>query len=621
MPDHAGFAVAITVRERVLNDSMLLSYHAGTSGHRLAAPIPDGPPPVGVDFFLKPPRIRCAGDDPLRFTLHLEGWGPLTIEWDGTTHVRNIRWQMRLPVRARFTVAGTAITLSPEASDIRLELWSFDVLAGGAFPDDVDLYLRGGVFRNRLQAAVRDAVTLGLVNIPPIDASFLGPVVQAADMQTGARVVEGAIMIGLDVSSDEVTTEGDAGLLADFARNNDVAAVTNPAAVPVTMRAAEQQIRDAAAEHGATLERLDVTAEQGYFRVAGRASNVAGAVDFSLRVVPVMFDGRPGAYLPFPDFTMVVKGRKWPALSFRTADIEVSVDRASWVVLVEVLGALLTGAVIPLIIEDLIRQVTAQVTSASKNATVQTPVPRVRRLPPQRAGDPTVRLEIAEFEIHRTGVFAGITLNPEPEPPALLGLTSLPRNFAHHRVEYRVRLPLDLLPDDPQLRIRWTVIDLDSDTVLVNDDDTAAGRLAFQLTPAAVAPDADRFAIGVRVYRAFGAELVDYLNEGIRLDIGAPLPPGSYVRWRYDVKNPQVRFDESRNAWWYASPSEYRVRRWSAVHRLDRPCQMATKQSRYVYQVEHLDTLPFPLEHILDRRDTVCEYCFFGGPGHLLPSL
>ncbi len=123
------------------------------------------------------------------------------------------------------------------------------------------------------------------------------------------------------------------------------------------------------------------------------------------------------------------------------------------------------------------------------------------------------------------------------------------------------------------------------------------------------------------MYRAFGAELVDYLNEGIRLDIGAPLPSGSYVRWRYDVKNPQVRFDESRHAWWYGSPSEHVVRRWSAVHRLDRPCRMATERSRYVYQVEHLDTLPFPLEEILDRRDTVCEYCFFGGPGHLLPSL
>ena len=57
MPDHADFAVAMTVRDLVLNDSMLLSYHAGATTHRLAAPIPDGPPNVLVDFFLQAPRI------------------------------------------------------------------------------------------------------------------------------------------------------------------------------------------------------------------------------------------------------------------------------------------------------------------------------------------------------------------------------------------------------------------------------------------------------------------------------------------------------------------------------------------------------------------------------------
>ena len=93
------------------------------------------------------------------------------------------------------------------------------------------------------------------------------------------------------------------------------------------------------------------------------------------------------------------------------------------------------------------------------------------------------------------------------------------------------------------------------------------------------------------------------------------------MRWRYDVKNPQVRYDEPGRQWVYGAPSERVVRRWSAIHRLDMPCRMATERSRYEYDVDHLDRLPFPLEQILDRRDTVCEYCFFGGPGKVTPFL
>ncbi|MET8676090.1 hypothetical protein ABZW18_00400 [Streptomyces sp. NPDC004647] len=624
MSEHAGFAVAITLRERVLNDSILLSYHAGNAPHQLAGQagrIPGDPPPVRVDFFLEPPRIHCSGDDPDRFTVLLSGWGRLTIVWGGTNHVRTIRWSMRLLVRARFVVADTEIRLRPEPGDVTLDDWEFDVLAGAAYPPDVDLYLRGGIFADRLQAAATNAIASRLLDFPPINADFLGPVVQAANMETGVRVVDGAIVVGLDIMADDITTTGDAGLLADFARNNDIAAVTNPVAVPVIMRKAEQSVRDEAASRGATLERLTITAQEGHFRVAGRASHWAGSVSFSLSVIPVMFGFRPGAFLPFPKKTVVVKARTWPALAFRTADVDVSVDRASWVVLVEAVGALL-GGIVPMIIEDFVRRVTAQVTFAAKNTQVQAPVPRVRRLPPLVPGDPAVRVEIAEFEIHTTGVFTGITLRPEATPPALTGLTSIPQDIDRSLLEYRVQLPLDLLQDDPMLRIRWTIIDLDSGTVLVNDDNVANGRLSFEFVPAVIGASTSRFGIMCRVYRTLGAHITDYLNDGIRLDVHAPLPPGSYVRWRYSVKNPQVAYSERGSSWWYAHPSELVVDRWSALHRLDKPCKMVTRRSRYAQRrVEYLDALPFPVKYILDRRDTVCEYCFFGGPGKLLPSL
>jgi hypothetical protein len=249
------------------------------------------------------------------------------------------------------------------------------------------------------------------------------------------------------------------------------------------------------------------------------------------------------------------------------------------------------------------------------------PMPRIRWLEPIVTGDPAVRVEITEFEVHTTGVFTGVTIRPQAQPPGMLGLTSIPRDVAGDALQYRVRLPLELLQEDPKLRIRWTIVDLDTGVTVRNEDGPADGRLTLEFVPALTGTGTTKFGISVRVYRTLGPEITEFLNEGIRLEVRAPNPPGTYVRWRYDVKNPQVRFDRDRDAWWYGSPSEAVVGRWSAIHRLDKPCRMANKRSRYTYYEERLDRLPFPLWQILDRRNAVCEYCFFGGPGKLLPFL
>src|SRR5215813_866308 len=127
MPDHAAFAVAITIRERVLNDSLLMSYLA----HRMVAPVPDDPPNVFVDFFHECPLVQLREDDQERFIVLLNGWGPLTISWDGSSQVRTLRWTMRLLLHARFVVAGSQMEFAPNPDDVTLDAWSFDVLSGG----------------------------------------------------------------------------------------------------------------------------------------------------------------------------------------------------------------------------------------------------------------------------------------------------------------------------------------------------------------------------------------------------------------------------------------------------------------------------------------------------------
>ena len=58
-------------------------------------------------------------------------------------------------------------------------------------------------------------------------------------MAVSARVVDEAIVFGIDITSNEIITAGDLERLADFTGNNDIATLTNPVAVPVTMQEAE----------------------------------------------------------------------------------------------------------------------------------------------------------------------------------------------------------------------------------------------------------------------------------------------------------------------------------------------------------------------------------------------
>jgi hypothetical protein len=405
--------------------------------------------------------------------------------------------------------------------------------------------------------------------------------------------------------------------LRDFAGNGDVAVVVNPAAIDPMMSTAEQDIQNEVQQYGATLESLSITCEEGRFRVAGRASMTGGAANFSLAAVPRMTYGRPGAFIPLSKKTMVVKPRTWAALSFAVAEPEVDIDRSDWVVLGEVIGGIATLGFIPFAVEAIISGIAGNITGGIASADLNRlgPTPRVRRI-----GEPPTRFKIEQFEIHTTGVFIGITSRLEAPPPDLSGLRSIPLNFAGRTIRYVLRLPFEALTDDPFLRIRWTVVDLDSGSVLLTDDEIAApNRLTLEFSPSALGGQTDRLAVGCRVYRVLGPFMTELFNETIRLVVGPPLSPGAYVRWRYDVKNPQIALDTVTDE--YSYQGDLVVRRWSKFHRTGDPCRNAQHRSRYTYSDEVLDDLPFPIKDMNGNRYRLCDYCFFGGPASTISTL
>jgi hypothetical protein len=618
MPDHAGYAVSIAVREHALNDAFRRAYHTGRNGHSVVRSFQQLPFPRGsVRLFFAPPVVTLAQAPTEHATLRVTGWGTVSIRLSSVPplgETRDIQWEARLIARHGASVGSSSVNVKFKAENFELFLWQFDVLSGTPFSAEADGFLNGSQFKDQLEVWLRQAIRDFDFRI---DVSFFGSIPGAGLLPVTTRSVAGALMIGVDVPVGQQATSGDPVLLRDFAGNNDIGLYINDVVVPLMLQESEQRIEAEIAAAGATLEgKLEITNEEGRFRVRGRASVSQGAANFSFAVVRQMLHTRPGASLFTLKGPMVVKSRTWPALSFRATDASVDVDR-SWAVIVgEVVAGIISLGGFTVVIEAFISGLAASI-AADINAakvTERGPIARVRR-----SGDPVTRTAIEAFDIHEDGVFVGITSRLQITPPLVSGLKTIPRNFANRTIRYDVRLPFDARQDDPFLHIRWTVINVESGSVMLNDDNLALNRLTFQFNPASFGAQTNRFAVVCRVYRTLGPFVTELLNETFRLDIGPPLAPGAFVRWRYDVKNPQVALNASTEAYSYVGDQV--VRRWSKFHRTDKPCRMAREQSRYTYSTEVLDDLPFPIHDMAGNRYRLCDYCFFGGPASSRSSL
>jgi hypothetical protein len=617
MAIHAGFAYAVQIRKKVLNDSILLAYHAERIDRRLSVPsLPGGPPHVALDLYLDPPQIDFNPAMPGGLLLAINGIGPLTVDFEAPLpESRLVRIQMIALVRPRFVVSSGALTLSPLTEDVSLSTWSFSIVQGGPFSSNVNTYLTGPVFKDRLEATVALGLTSGFLNIPPIRIGALGSAFNVSNTTSVSRVLDESVLIGLNLETDALHIVGQIQELTSFAGSHDIALVINPASLPVMFQDALAELNSAVAAQDATLDSLTITPGNNKIAVAGEAHNDFGSVKFSFDAVLALLASRGGKYFQYLHRPVAVNTRIWPAVNFRVQNVKVDVDPSTWVRVVQVLGALLTGAVVPLIIEDLIRGVTQQVTFAVSNAPVGSSISRVQYLEPLREGDPRVKLRINDFSIGTDGIFSGLGVTPKLPSPVLMGLLSIPANYLSRTIRYRLIPPIGVFDDDPFLRLRWQVQDLSSGQLLVHEDGPAAGRLQRDLRVADFGGAQLALGISSELYRRVGTQVTPVFSDGVRLEITQPLVAGTLIRWRYVVKNPQVGFSEKDQEWKYLGESH--VQRWSAVHRLDRPCKMATKQSRYAQgeNVVMLNDFPYPLTEVANRREGLCSYCFFGGPG------
>ena len=100
MPNHAGYAAAVTIRQQVFDDALLNAWHAGQIAHSFFKSAQHTPSPsVTANFFIGPPHVRFVSYDRVDGILRLNGWGTISVRTNPfpfPVETRTIQWQADL---------------------------------------------------------------------------------------------------------------------------------------------------------------------------------------------------------------------------------------------------------------------------------------------------------------------------------------------------------------------------------------------------------------------------------------------------------------------------------------------------------------------------------------------
>src|SRR5438034_8199545 len=124
MPDHAGYATAVTIREQVFNDALLSAWHSGQLRHSFFKTIQEVPSPTGsVNFFFEAPHARFVPFDRVDGILRINGWGTISLRVNPfplPAETKTIQWQADVLVRPTASSIQTVILFSAKKVDYRL---------------------------------------------------------------------------------------------------------------------------------------------------------------------------------------------------------------------------------------------------------------------------------------------------------------------------------------------------------------------------------------------------------------------------------------------------------------------------------------------------------------------
>jgi hypothetical protein len=630
MARHAGYAAAIAIRQQTLRDLVRVLHHADQLPHVLAGSMLG----VTANLFLEAPLISCTSFSGNRLVLDLTARGPLTINTSGIPATRTVLFRARMFAPPQLTLQAGSLRVRLNGPMSALESYDIDPISGAPFPADVQAVIDSDAFRAGLESLLQSRLgSLGQI-APPLNVSFLGAIANAVGTTVTAVVLDGVMVIGIDVNgTNGVTTHGNPGLLTDIAGLNDIGMWTNPAALPVTTASVRTRIEQAVTDAGATLSNLGISLIEGAIHIAGHADKGNdGSVDFSLDAAIRLI--RPGYHEEWDEeygehFEITTPPRE--EVWFESTNVHVDINRPWWAYLASTLGVLFTFGIGALVVEaivDMVRNNIATGISAGGGATI---AERVQEFTFAGTTEPTFRLRIETYELHPEGIYAGMTLRPQIPAASLDGPTFVPVEQAlTTALRYRVKPPFDAHPDDPMLSVRWTVRRPDTNAIIRTVDLQARQALQLDLTGEPALLAAPELRIECRVYSRSGSITTDLFSASAALRVVDVLDrTHPYVSWNHHVYAPVVRVEPDGS---HTQLGFKLTQRISNLHRTAVPgrCRMVSRYSSKVGRgpgtsgfdhLEYFDALPFPDAEIVARRARLCDYCFFGGPDKTIPLI
>jgi len=604
---HAGFATAVAIGQRTLDTLARLIYSTSSFDHWLTGSAP------GDKIFLDAPRFELKTANQGRIGLKLTGRGPVTVG----TERRDCELELLILLTPRPKLINARLGLRLDGLTATVATLSVRPFAGSSFSAATQTYLDSAMFKGLIEFGIQVELSKRGSLLPPFDVSFLGAVATDPSTTASLAVVDGALVVGLDITAGGVQTMGDTTLLTNFLGDRDIGMWTNPAVVETAFGSMRAALATKVAKEGATIRSFSLVVEEGGFRVNVEAANNVQGINVSVLASPRIDKGGNPA-----------RDRLWFALS----EEQVSSYSAWWILLFDVLSL----GIVAGIVEFMVAVVRNNVVNDIKVHPSEDVSPLTLRFTLPGVTEPAVMLRIVAFECHDEGVFAGLRLNVDFPAAKIIGPTAVAADevpaLAAKPLVYRVDLGFDALPDDPTLRARWIVrIPGSSTSLLVQDEKVATGGGLLNITgvnvPLLTSSD---FLVECRLYRVSGAHVEELFDRSIALSVQDRLDrTHPYVRWTHRALVPVVRVEADGSK---SILGEAIKTRASRLHRTAVPgrCRMASRYSQSWMgsgdgvpgpTLEYLDALPFARADLVARRAQVCDYCFFGGPTRSVPLI
>ncbi len=648
MPHHAGFASVIILRLNALQQILFAAAQAGKVPRRLdgSAQIPATTFTVHWHFFVDSPTLALASGIPGEVILTLRGWGPVSLVGGPAAVEGNARFDavVRCPLGAGFDETRLQIRLDTAKATVE----DFRITALGNDVPRLDILLDNPELRAAADAKLLQIVCgTGAALTPELDLNFISDVFSTSDKSAVVRAFDAAVAVGVDVQSDRLATRGSVSAITDFAGSRDIAVYSHRALIALRFAGMQTFANSEIASQGATLDRLDISPQSGYMAVSGHVSKTGGQATFSMELLPCLTRTEVVDYWPPLDedrYYPIQRTVHHPELWLEPVNLSLDIDRAPWVVLLEILAGVMSFGIATAIIEDIIAGIRSQATRTLERQGAQgLGIPTERTITMPGAPGIPIRLNIEQWEIDPEGSLMGMALTvttlaanaPTVRGDRHFAIDELPRAA----LDFSVDLPMGICTEDPLLKASWILRRCDLNQVVRANDGPVGSQLTFRFPFPAELFQVPKLTLSYRLYRPLGAhtdELYDAtIDIGIsdRLDRSRP-----FVRWRHPVFVPQVVQEEDGTQ--TMLPAKV-VDRHSVIHRTDFPgrCRTASKYSwraeaaladrrtwgqaadprLHPSELVYLDDLPFPRTELIARRDELCDYCFFGGPDKNLP--